>query len=126
MDQAFSDAGGVGVTVTVAAGDNGSTDGSTDGQQHVDFPASAPHALACGGTTLHASKATISSETVWGGTANDGATGGGVSVEFALPSYQSDAKVPDNVDNGKPGRGRPDVAGNAAPHTGFSTLGARP
>ena len=121
-DQALSDAGGLGVTVTAAAGDNGSTDGSTDGQQHVDFPASAPHALGCGGTTLHASGATISSETVWGGTANDGATGGGVSIEFALPSYQADAKVPDNVDTGKPGRGVPDVAGNADPQTGYQTL----
>ena len=122
LDQALSDAGGLGVTVTAAAGDNGSTDGSTDGQQHVDFPASAPHALGCGGTTLHASGATISSETVWGGTANDGATGGGVSIEFALPSYQADAKVPDNVDTGKPGRGVPDVAGNADPQTGYQTL----
>jgi kumamolisin len=123
MEQAFTDAGGLGVTVTVAAGDGGSTDGSTDGKQHVDFPASAPHALGCGGTTLQASGATISSETVWGGnTASDGATGGGVSVEFALPSYQADARVPDNVDTGKPGRGVPDVAGNADPQTGYETL----
>jgi kumamolisin len=123
MDQAFSDAGGLGITVTVAAGDGGSTDGSTDGQQHVDFPASAPHALGCGGTSLHASGATISSETVWGGgAAANGATGGGVSIEFALPSYQADAKLPDNVDTGKPGRGVPDVAGNADPETGYQTL----
>jgi kumamolisin len=122
MEQAFSDAGGLGITVTAAAGDSGSTDGSTDGTQHVDFPASAPHALGCGGTTLQASGTTISSETVWGGTASDGATGGGVSVEFALPSYQADAKVPDNVDTGKPGRGVPDVAGNADPQTGYQTL----
>jgi kumamolisin len=59
---------------------------------------------------------------VWGGTANDGATGGGVSIEFALPSYQASAKVPDNVDTGKPGRGVPDVAGNADPQTGYQTL----
>jgi kumamolisin len=122
MDQAFTDAGGLGITVTAAAGDSGSTDGSTDGLQHVDFPASAPHALGCGGTTLHASGATISAETVWGGTGATGATGGGVSVEFALPSYQSDAKVLDNVDTGKPGRGVPDVAGNANPETGYQTL----
>ena len=122
MDQAFSDAGGLGITVTVAAGDGGSTDGDTDGKQHVDFPASAPHALACGGTTLQASGATISSETVWGGATGDGATGGGVSIEFALPSYQTDAKVPDNVDTGKPGRGVPDVAGDADPQTGYQTL----
>jgi kumamolisin len=123
MDQAFSDAGGLGITVTIAAGDGGSTDGSTDGQQHVDFPASAPHALGCGGTTLHASGATISSETVWGGgAAANGATGGGVSIEFALPSYQADANVPDNVDTDQPGRGVPDVAGNADPETGYQTL----
>jgi len=122
MDQAFSDAGGLGITVTVAAGDGGSTDGATDGQQHVDFPASAPHALACGGTSLRVSGATISSETVWGGTATNGATGGGVSIEFALPSYQANAKVPDNVDTGKPGRGVPDVAGDADPETGYQTF----
>jgi kumamolisin len=122
MDQAFIDAGGLGITVTVAAGDNGSTDGDTDGKQHVDFPASATHALGCGGTSLRASGATISSEVVWGGTANDGATGGGVSIEFPLPSYQANAKVPDNVDTGQPGRGVPDVAADADPDTGYQTL----
>src|SRR6185312_9948030 len=45
MEQILTDAGGLGVTVTAAAGDGGSTDGVDDGQQHVDFPASAPHAL---------------------------------------------------------------------------------
>src|SRR6202012_3227558 len=122
MDQAFTDAGGLGITVTAAA-EGGSTDGATDGKQHVDFPASAPHALGCGGTSLHASGATISSETVWGGgAAANGATGGGGVGEFALPSYQADAKVPDNVDTSKPGRGVPDVAGNADPQTGYQTL----
>ena len=52
MEQAFIAAAAMGVTVTVAAGDNGSTDGATDGLQHADFPASAPHALGCGGTRL--------------------------------------------------------------------------
>ena len=98
MEQILTEAGGLGVTVTVAAGDNGSADSVTDGQQHVDFPASAPHALACGGTTLQASGATISSETVWS-TPDHGTTGGGVSRQFPLPSYQSAAKVPDNVDS---------------------------
>jgi kumamolisin len=121
MDQAFTDAGGLGITVTVAAGDNGSTDGVTDGEQHVDFPASAPHALGCGGTALRASGTTISSEVVWN-TSGDGATGGGVSTVFALPTYQANARVPDNVDTGTPGRGVPDVAGNADPDTGYQVL----
>ncbi|MFZ0089525.1 MAG: S53 family serine peptidase [Solirubrobacteraceae bacterium] len=118
MEQTLTDAGGLGVTVTVAAGDNGSTDGVSDGEQHVDFPASAPHALACGGTTLDLSKEQISSETVWN-TTGDGATGGGVSRQFALPSYQSNAEVPDNVDSGATGRGVPDVCGDADPATGY-------
>jgi kumamolisin len=119
MEQILTEAAALSVTVTVAAGDNGSTDSVTDGEQHVDFPASAPHALACGGTSLTASGATISAETVWNDP-GDGATGGGVSRQFPLPSYQSAAKVPDNVDSNQPGRGVPDVCGDADPQTGYT------
>ncbi len=118
MEQIFTEAAGVGVTVTVAAGDNGSTDGATDGQQHVDFPASAPHALGCGGTSLQASGATIQAETVWND-AGGGATGGGISRQFPPPSYQGGAQVPVNVDTQKSGRGVPDVCGDADPQTGY-------
>jgi len=118
MEQVLTEAAALGVTVTVAAGDNGSTDSVTDGQQHVDFPASATHALACGGTSLHASGGPIASETVWNDP-GDGATGGGVSRQFALPSYQARAKVPANVDTKAAGRGVPDVSGNADPNTGY-------
>jgi len=44
LDQVFIDAVALGVTVCVASGDNGSSDGATDGTVHVDFPASSPHA----------------------------------------------------------------------------------
>ncbi|MBV9266541.1 MAG: S8/S53 family peptidase, partial [Acidobacteriaceae bacterium] len=75
MNQALQDAAALGVTVTVAAGDNGSSDGVNDGNLHVDFPAASPFALACGGTTVTASGNSISSETVWNETAQqDGAT----------------------------------------------------
>jgi kumamolisin len=97
MNGAMSDAAALGITVCAAAGDNGSTDGVTDGQQHVDFPASSPYALGCGGTKLLANPTTgvISSEVVWNELAsNEGATGGGVSDQFALPSWQADAGVP--------------------------------
>ena len=120
MEQTLTEAAAVGVTVTVAAGDNGSTDGVSDGKQHVDFPAAAPHALACGGTTLELAGGAISSETVWNDGASGGATGGGVSVEFPLPSYQSQVNVPTNADTHQPGRGVPDVAGDADPQTGYS------
>src|ERR1700761_1777638 len=118
MEQILTDAGAMGVTVTVAAGDNGSTDNVSDGQQHVHFPASAPHALACGGTSLHLSGSEISSEDVWNDP-GDGSTGGGISRQFPLPSYQSSAHVPGNVDTGSPGRGVPDVCGDADPQTGY-------
>src|SRR6185437_8610184 len=76
FDQALQDAAALGVTTTAAAGDDGSSDRVGDGKPHVDFPASSPHALACGGTKLIANPSTgvISSEVVWNETAaNEGA-----------------------------------------------------
>jgi len=124
MDEAFQSAAAMGVTVTVASGDNGSTDGVTDGSNHVDFPASSPNVLACGGTTLVASGNTITSETVWNEQANnEGATGGGVSDVFPLPSWQNGAGVPPSANqNQNVGRGVPDVSGDADPTTGYVTL----
>ncbi len=123
MDSAFADAAALGVTVTVAAGDNGSSDDSTTTSGvHCDFPASSPNALACGGTRLIGNSSTfaITSEVVWNELAsNEGATGGGVSDVFPLPSYQGGAGVPVSASSGKPGRGMPDVAGNADPVSGY-------
>jgi len=120
FNSAFQAAAAVGVTVCVAAGDDGSTDGVTDGLQHVDFPASSPYALACGGTHLVGSGSTISSEQVWNDLPSDGATGGGISATFPLPTYQAGANVPPSVNAGKfVGRGVPDVAGDADPGTGY-------
>jgi len=123
MDEAFQSAAAMGVTVCVAAGDDGSTDGVTDGLNHVDFPASSPNVLACGGTELVASGNTITNETVWNESANnEGATGGGVSDVFPLPSYQSGAGIPPSANPGQHvGRGVPDVAGDADPSTGYVT-----
>jgi kumamolisin len=119
LDAACQSAAALGITITVAAGDNGSTDGLTDGSNHVDFPASSPHVLACGGTKLQGSGSTISSEVVWNElTANEGATGGGVSNVFPLPTWQSTANVPKPTQTGG-GRGVPDVSANADPSTGY-------
>jgi kumamolisin len=124
MDEAFQSAAAMGVTVCIAAGDDGSTDGVTDGLNHVDFPASSPNVLACGGTELVASGNAITSETVWNELANnEGATGGGISDFFPLPSWQSGAAVPPSANpNHNVGRGVPDVAGDADPSTGYITL----
>jgi kumamolisin len=120
LDAACQSAAALGITITVAAGDSGSTDSVTDGANHVDFPASSPHVLACGGTKLEGSGSTISSEVVWNELAsNEGATGGGVSDFFPLPTWQANANVPAPTTAGG-GRGVPDVSGDADPTTGYN------
>ncbi len=119
FDQAFQAAASMGVTVCCAAGDNGSADGVADGKPHVDFPASSPFALGCGGTKLTASGTAIASEVVWNENAKTSATGGGVSGFFAVPGYQQKVKVPPVSGGSKTGRGVPDVAGDADPNSGY-------
>ncbi len=111
MDSAFADAVQLGVVVTAAAGDNGSSDGATDGKNHCDFPAASPNVIGCGGTSLSGS-----TESVWNNGAGNGATGGGVSDTFAQPQRQAAVGVPGS------GRGVPDVAGNADPQTGYQVI----
>jgi kumamolisin len=122
LNSAFEDAATMGVTVLASSGDNGATDGSSNGALTVDFPASSPYVVGCGGTKLTLSGMTISSEQAWNELSdNEGATGGGVSEVFALPAYQSSSDVP-AAPNGFRGRGVPDVAGDADPSTGFEVL----
>lgn len=112
LNQAVAAASSLAVSVCVASGDGGSSDGINDGVSHADFPASSPYVLGCGGTTLSASAQTISAETAWSD------SGGGVSDFFALPSWQSNAHVPPPSTQGG-GRGVPDVSGDADPNTGY-------
>jgi kumamolisin len=121
FDQAFQAAATMGITVCVASGDNGSGDGVGDGADHVDFPASSPYALACGGTNLQASGGSIASETVWNDGGNGGAGGGGVSGFFALPPYQEGLTVAKTAGAAEAlgMRGVPDVCGDADPESGY-------
>jgi kumamolisin len=121
MNEAFQTAAALGVTITVAAGDAGSSDGVKDGKVHVDFPSSSPYALACGGTRLVVAANGAITETVWHDS-NTSASGGGVSDVFALPSYQANANVPLALSSKFKGRGVPDVAANADPDTGYEVL----
>ena len=121
LDSACQAAAMLGVTITVAAGDNGSTDGVGDGSNYVDFPASSPHVLACGGTRITVSNNALSSEVVWNElSSQQGATGGGVSSLFPKPSWQANIKVPTSPAGSGGGRGVPDVAGDADPVTGYN------
>ncbi len=119
IDQAFQAAAALGITVCCAAGNNGSGGGVNDGLAHVNFPASSPYALGCGGTRLEAENNHLT-EVVWNDGPNSG-TGGGVSDFFVLPTWQANAGVPLSVNPSfHVGRGVPDVAGNADPQTGYN------
>jgi kumamolisin len=111
MDEAFAEAVALGIAVCVASGDGGASDGVSDGSLHVDFPASSPNAIGCGGTSLTVAKGTPA-ETVW----TD--TGGGFSTTFPTPSWQSQA-----IKSFKQsGRGVPDVSADADPQTGYNVV----
>jgi kumamolisin len=118
VSEAFKRAALAGITICCASGDAGSTEGLSDHRQHVDFPASSPWVLSCGGTRVMASNSVISQESVW----NDGpgsAGGGGISNLFAIPAYQTHANIPPSANPSRHlGRGVPDVASLADPETG--------
>jgi kumamolisin len=116
----FAAAGSLGITVCIASGDHGTADEDAsdwDGKIHVDHPACDDLVLSCGGTQIESGK-----DVVW----NDGtpfnvnvpggggwASGGGISEVFPVPPYQQNAHLPISIDNGKPGRGVPDIAMSA-------------
>jgi len=122
LDSQCADAALLGVTVCVAAGDNGYTD-STDSSvttASVDFPASSPNVLGCGGTLLLAD----GTETVWNDLSQGGgATGGGISAVFPVPAFQQKIQLPSSLNSGAgPGRGVPDIAGDADPQSGYQIV----
>lgn len=98
-----------GITICAASGDNGSSDGLPG--KNVDFPASSPNVVACGGTSLICPNGVYDSQTrevTWTG------SGGGISKYFASPTYQTN--------NRSTGRSVPDIALNADPATGVTYL----
>lgn len=117
LEDAIAQATMLGMVVFAAAGDNDSSDGGAT-PANVDGPASCPHAIGCGGTSMtlnHFGQAGPSTEIVWNnnpGETNGSGTGGGFSTVFQLPDWQIHAP------NG-PGRLVPDVAANADPETGY-------
>ena len=120
FDDVLVDAAALGVTVLAAAGDHGASDHSPDGQAHTDYPASSPFMIGCGGTTLFLADGGPQ-EVVW----NDGngwATGGGISDVYDPPPWQTDALPASLNGTGRPGRGVPDIAGNADIASGYMVL----
>ena len=120
IDQLFQDAANLGITVLVSSGDSGAFIESKK-QAQVSFPASNPWVLACGGTTIGNVNGSSFTQYVWNDTwqGGSGATGGGVSARYPVPSYQSSVEVPKRNGTGTSGRGVPDIAGNASVNSGY-------
>ncbi|HEX7839571.1 MAG TPA: S53 family peptidase [Kofleriaceae bacterium] len=90
-----------GVAVTASSGDSGFG---------VEFPASSPHVIAVGGTSLRTSATTRGwTETVWSG------AGSGCSTVYAKPAWQTDT--------GCANRAVADVSAVADPNTGVAVFG---
>lgn len=108
-----------GQTIFDASGDAGAFDNGTT--LSVDDPAGHPTVTGVGGTTLTtAADGTYGSETVWKGTLaqapqNGGGSGGGISVIWSIPSWQTTVTTVASKTN----RNVPDVALNADPATGY-------
>jgi subtilase family serine protease len=107
------------VTVLASAGDTGSANVDINGNFYtfptVLFPASSPLVTAVGGSTLNVdTSGNYQSETAWNN--SFGATGGGVSQQFAEPVYQFPlpASVQQILNHH---RGVPDIAYDADPYT---------
>ena len=117
INETLKEAAALGVTVCIAAGDDGSSDAIGDGYAHVDFPASSPYVLAVGGTTIPAKGSTKPDVTWKEGDGlradNGGSTGGGVSAFFQRPAWQKGIEIK-SVNPGRIlGRCIPDLAANA-------------
>ena len=118
FNELFEDAANVlNVTICVASGDRGSSDGLSG--LNVDYPAGSPWILSCGGTTLicpdlnYSSSST--SETVWNN--SSGATGGGFSAFLSISSWQLPIVITNYPLQVK--RSVPDISAVADPNTGY-------
>ncbi|HEY1562343.1 MAG TPA: S53 family peptidase [Caulobacteraceae bacterium] len=89
-----------GVTILASAGDSGYGD---------QFPATSPHVVAAGGTSLTMSGSTRVSETVWSG------TGSGCSTVYGKPNWQTDTLCTKRMET--------DVSAVADPNTGVAVYG---
>ena len=107
----FQSASTQGINICTATGDNGSNDGVGGTGVYVDFPASSPYVVACGGTRLKCPSGTYDGttvETAWT------SGGGGVSAVFPKPAYQASLSYV--------GRAIPDLALDADPNTGVDFI----
>ncbi|HEX3898096.1 MAG TPA: S53 family peptidase [Mycobacteriales bacterium] len=118
-----------GVTIFDSSGDNGIYDGCQSELADVDYPASSPEAIAVGGTNLlptgvsAPNDGTNWTEQAWSCTTQlgcldgTGGSGGGVSLVFPKPSYQTEVTNAPFASTVR--RMVPDISADADPATGF-------
>jgi kumamolisin len=103
------------INIFCATGDKGSYNGGET--LSVNFPASSPNVIACGGTRVDSNGYSIKEESVWNNFPTNpntkSATGGGISKVFSKPLYQKNIQSNTNM------RCVPDIASNADPKTGY-------
>ncbi|MDA8334215.1 MAG: S8 family serine peptidase [Peptococcaceae bacterium] len=120
VENVLTQAAAKGISVFISSGDQGAYGSHRlDGEKvpRVDFPASCPHAMAVGGTSLAVNPYAETAWTYWG-PRNGGATGGGFSRLFPAPYYQ----LSHLVRYKETGRGVPDVAAVADPANGCQVV----
>jgi kumamolisin len=121
----FAVLSGLGASIFVSTGDDGS-DTCQDGTATPSFFSTSPNVTAVGGTSLLLTKkGRVKSEAAWSG------SGGGVSVYFRSPAYQSDLglgfkkrTVPDISTDGDPDTGALVILAGAPLQVGGTSLSA--
>jgi kumamolisin len=117
INEALKEAAYLGITICVAAGDDGSSDAVMDGLAHADFPASSEYVLAVGGTTIPV-KGGNGPDVVWFEgdglrSSGHGSTGGAVSAVIPRPTWQSGINIQSVNPGAIAGRIIPDISANA-------------
>ena len=120
LDPILQDAVRLGITVLATAGDDLAWEHMGGEKVYVNYPASSPYVLSCGGTqiSLNPDRSAITDEVVWNDRGQRG-TGGGISEEYIVPAFQAGLQLPGSLNDSKSGRGVPDVAAAAAAVNGY-------
>lgn len=128
IDGYFNELAQMGITVCVSAGDDGCGSLLFDGSYNANFPASSPNVLAVGGTMLDANGTEVTWWEAPGRRFNEdnsgtggGSTGGGASVVFPRPAWQT-VNIASLNDGSIQFRCVPDVAALAGPPFYFLIL----
>jgi kumamolisin len=117
LNNTFQRAAAQGMSVLVASGDNGAYDCQSN-TLSVGAVAANPNVTAVGGTALFlGSTSRYDHEAGWEGPLEEAGSGGGVSVLYARPSWQTGPGVSNQYSDGA--RQVPDVSADADPDTGY-------